>query len=316
MTTFDLSRTAPAGASPLPPPSTGTLEGLPRRLALTLAELRLVAERAGGAPLPFDVTAPTPTGSLDDRLGVGRVSVEDQAYLAAVAALHDPAETLARRGLLTDGAVDERLLGALGLLAAPTLAVDLDVTVDGVRARAWHRQSGPVVATLATTDGIVFELAWFDTAQWPDELGRVAEPPSEHERSSSGLPDLVDLPFELVDGCGEALRTQRADLVPVLVSAHSGTVLDEAGRPVPDAVVGTLVTALVGETRGRLRALAAEVARPDAPAVGVVSWILLGDSWRALRAHQTEAGRRLEVRRVQPADLGALLAPVLTEVSA
>ena len=38
-----------------PPAPAGTLQGLPRRVALTLPELRLLAEKAGGAPLPFDV---------------------------------------------------------------------------------------------------------------------------------------------------------------------------------------------------------------------------------------------------------------------
>ena len=33
----------------------GTLEGLPRRLALTLVELQYLAVQAGDAPLPFDV---------------------------------------------------------------------------------------------------------------------------------------------------------------------------------------------------------------------------------------------------------------------
>jgi len=43
--------------SPSPAP-VDLLDGLPRRVALTLPELRFVAERAGGAPLPFDVSAP------------------------------------------------------------------------------------------------------------------------------------------------------------------------------------------------------------------------------------------------------------------
>ena len=47
MPTIDLS-------TPPPPPAT-LLDGLPRRVTLTLPELRLVAERAGGAPLPFEL---------------------------------------------------------------------------------------------------------------------------------------------------------------------------------------------------------------------------------------------------------------------
>ena len=47
MVTIDLT-TPPA------PPAT-FLDGMARRLALTLPELRLVADLAGGAPLPFDL---------------------------------------------------------------------------------------------------------------------------------------------------------------------------------------------------------------------------------------------------------------------
>ena len=38
-----------------PAPAASFLDGMARRLALTLPELRLVAELAGGAPLPFDL---------------------------------------------------------------------------------------------------------------------------------------------------------------------------------------------------------------------------------------------------------------------
>ena len=57
-----------------PPPPTGLLEALPRRVALTLAELRLVAQRAGGAPLPFDLSEPGRAHSLEGRLGESRTS--------------------------------------------------------------------------------------------------------------------------------------------------------------------------------------------------------------------------------------------------
>ena len=40
-----------------PPPPTSFIDAMARRLALTLPELRLVAELAGGAPLPFDLAA-------------------------------------------------------------------------------------------------------------------------------------------------------------------------------------------------------------------------------------------------------------------
>jgi hypothetical protein len=42
---------------------------------------------------------------------------------------------------------------ALGLLATPTVAVDLDVNIEGVRARAWHREAGGAVATRGPASG-------------------------------------------------------------------------------------------------------------------------------------------------------------------
>ena len=89
------------GTSPAPPAS--VLEGLPRRLPLTLPELPLAAERAGGAPLPFEMAAPTTTTPLEDRLGQTRGGTEEAAYAAAIGALHDLSASLERRGLLVDG---------------------------------------------------------------------------------------------------------------------------------------------------------------------------------------------------------------------
>lgn len=307
MATIDLSTPPPAPA--------GLLDALPRRVALTLPELRLVAERAGGAPLPFDVPAPSGGSALDGRLGESRGSVEDTAYAAALAALHDPTTTLERRGLMSDGVVDEGLLGAVGLLATPTLALDLDITVGGIQARAWHRQGGEAVAALATVDGIVFELAWFPTGQWPGELARVTVIPEDLSLHESSLPPVVDLPYELADAAGEALRTGRSDLVSVLVAHHRGSITDHRGGELTDAEVTGFLTALTTECRGRLRALVADVSGPTTSSVGVVSWMLLADGWRSLRPHQVAGVHRVEVRRVQPVDLGTELAPVLAVVS-
>jgi hypothetical protein len=112
MTTIDLSTP--------PPPPTGLLDGLPRRVALTLPELRLVAERAGGAPLPFDVVEPAPAAALEDRLGQSRGTVEDAAYVSVLASLRDAETSLTHRGLHNDEGIDAGLLGAVGLLATPT----------------------------------------------------------------------------------------------------------------------------------------------------------------------------------------------------
>ena len=301
-----------------PPAPDGTLDGLPRRAALTLPELRFVAEAAGGAPLPFDVAEPgggSESGALEDRLGQSRGTVEDQAYLEVLDSLHDPSASLERRGLLVDGAVDEGLLGAVGLLATPRLALDVDIVADHVQGKAWHRHAGEAVATLSTVDGIVFELAWFPTASWPAELSRVAVIPEDLTLRESSVPATADLPYELADAAAEALRSSRDDLVTVLAARHSGEVHDAEGTPLTEVETGRLLAAIAAEARGRLRVLAADVSGEETAVVGVVSWVLLADGWRALTPHRGGGSARVAVRKVEPDDLAADLAPVLAEVT-
>lgn len=318
MTTIDLS--APT------PPADSLLDALPRRVALTLPELQAVARRAGDAPLPFDVAAPRPSGAagtLESRLGASRGTAEDQAYAAALAALHDPVESLTRRGLLhTDGVLDQGVAGAVGLLATPRVALDLDVAV-GVgpgaggtqQVKSWHRQSGDAVATLATCDGLVFELAWFPTSAWPAELARVAGLPEDLALRDSRVPGYLDLPFELADAAVEAGTTGRSDLVQVLTGRHAGAVRDGDGRPLPEGDVPGVLTALATECRGRLRAMVADVSHATTTVVGVRSWLLLADGWRSLHGHQRDGLACVEMRAADAGDLAADLAPVLAEVT-
>jgi len=298
-----------------PPPSTGLLDALPRRVALTLPELRLVAERAGDAPLPFDVRDPVSGSSFDGRLGESRGTAEDSAYAGALAALHDPATSLERRGLLGDGGQDEGLLGAVGLLATPSTAVDIDVSAAGIHARSWHRQTDDAVATLSTVDGIVFEIAWFASAQWPQELARVAEPPADTGLRGSEVPPYVDLPYELADASAEAIRSGRADLVPVLAAQHAGSVVGADDQPYSESDVASILGALSAEAQGRLRALVADVSGDQTAVVGVVSWTLLADGWHALRPRRAGDDHRVAIGRVDPSDLAGELAPVLAEVT-
>src|SRR5690606_26096573 len=117
--------------------------------------------------------APASTDGMQTRLGQTPATTDDQAYRAALAALHDPGESLERRGLLTDGRLDDGLAGAIGLLAAPRIALDIDLRMAAVQAKVWHRQAAHAVASLATVDGILFEVAWFGADAWPTELARV-----------------------------------------------------------------------------------------------------------------------------------------------
>src|SRR5690606_19878515 len=98
-----------------PPAPTSLLDGLPRRLVLTLPELQLVAGRAGNAPLPFDVAAPEQANPLEQRLGRSRTSGEAAAHRAAVDGLPDPVDSLTRRGLIDGNRTDPGIIGALGL---------------------------------------------------------------------------------------------------------------------------------------------------------------------------------------------------------
>lgn len=298
-----------------PPPPTSFLDGLARRLALTLPELRLVADLAGGAPLPFDLRegGPDEPGSLSGRLGQSRGSVEDSAYTDAIGTLHDPDDTLRRRGLLTDQGADPGLVGAVGLLATPRLALDVDVAAGSTQVKAWHRQSGDAVASLSTCDGIVFELAWFPVGQWTTELARVTSPPEDLPLGTSHVPAALDVPYALADSVGEALRAGRSDLVPVLVGQSDGEVLAD-GVPLGDAEAAAAVSAVHSESRGRLRILAAEVSERATTSVGVVSWVLLRDGWHSLTPRHDD-GARVAVHRVDPDDLATELAPVLAQVA-
>ncbi len=318
MTVVDLTTT------PVPAP-TGLLDGLPRRVGLTLPELLHAAALAGGASLPFDVaTPPTPTGDPGgDRLGArlgGRPAgrresaTPEPAYDAVLAGLPDPAESLTRRGLLAGEAVEPGLAGALGLLASPRLAVDLDVSVDGAALRSWHRQRGEAVALLSSADGLLFELAWCHTGQWPDELARVATVPdlADSGERSMPRPGGALLPFELADAAVEAVAAGRIDLLPTLL-AQTGPVTDPEGRPENHEAAMAVLAALTERPRGRLRALATDVTRPDALPVATVSWLLREDRWLGLAAGDRSGW--LRVAPTQPADLGRALAPALAAVT-
>ena len=298
-----------------PPPPAGLLAGLPRRASLTLHELTYVAEHAGGAPLPFELRDAGESPALEGRLGRSPGSEEDQAYLAALDSLHDAETSLTRRGLLREGQVDEQLLGAVGLLATPELALDLDVAVGPLSAKSWHRQAGGAVATLATLDGIVFELAWYPTEHWGSELARIAALPDDHALRTSLVPSRLLLPYELLDAAVEAGRGSRPDLVPVLVDQHAGRTTSGDGEPVGQTELVQILTATGSEAVGRLRALVADVSGGTTTVAGVVSWTLLADGWHALRPRRGPESLMIELARVEPEDLATELAPVLTEVA-
>ena len=309
MVTIDLSAPAPTPAS--------LLDGLPRRLALTLPELRLVAHLAGNAPLPFDVTDPEPAAAaaqaLSERLGETQAPSEAAAYAEALASLHDPEDTLRRRGLITDGKCDRGIQGAIGLLATPELALDIDVATGASQVRAWHRLSGGAVASLSTCDGIVFELAWFPVANWPDELARITALPQQITPTASEVPANLDAPYQLLDAIGEAIRSTRCELLSVLLGNAEVPVLAD-GKALDAAEAAAAISAVHTEATGRLRILAAQVGRQQTTDVGVVTWVLLSDGWHSLTPHHDEGGARVAIRLVSSDDLASELAPILSQV--
>lgn len=298
-----------------PAPAATFLDGIARRLAVTLPELRLIAQLAGNAPLPFDLREPADgDAGLSGRLGQSRGSVEDTAYADALGSLHAAAETLRRRGLVTDDGPDPGILGAVGLLATPSLALDIDVAAGDTQVKAWHRHADGAVASLSTCDGIVFELAWFPVDRWTAELGRVTAVPTDLTLGTSSVPRLLDLPYSLVDSIGEALRSGRADLVSVLLEQGEGEVRAD-GEALDAADAAMTASALHAESRGRLRILAAEVSDQTTTSVGVLSWVLLKDGWHSITPRHDDDGARVAVARVDPDDLATELAPVLAQVT-
>ncbi|WP_141014634.1 hypothetical protein [Nocardioides sambongensis] len=316
MATIDLG-TAPQRGEP------GTLDAAPRRIGLTLAELRHAARLCGDAPLPFgpEASAVVESGArpgltdLTERLGGPAALAEETAHRRALGDLRDPADSLERRGLLEGGALSPGLAGAIGLLATPATALDIDVAFgvpEATQLKAWHRQAGGAVAALATLDGLAFELAWFAAEGWAAELTRVAAVPDQVPLPGSRVPARLDLPFELADAAAEALDEGRDDLVDLLVQRTTGQVRAD-DRSLTEVDTAAALRALAGEARGRLRALVARIGEAGPDRAGVVSWTLLGDGWHALRPHHVDGSLRVEVRAVEPAELGAVLTPALAE---
>ena len=161
----------------------------------------------------------------------------------------------------------------------------------------------------------VFELAWFPVDRWTTELARVTAVPGDLTLSSSAVPEVLDLPYSLVDSVGEALRAGRSDLVPVLVSQSVGDVR-AGGDAMGEAEAAAATSALHAESRGRLRILAAEVSERTATSVGVVSWVLLKDGWHSITPRHDDDGARVTVGLVDPNELATELAPVLAQVTA
>ena len=297
----------PPSTSPPPaPPPANLLDGLPRRVALTLPELRLVAERAGDAPLPFDVTEPAGPGP--SRTGWARAAgrprtpptsrpsprLHDAARLAVPPRPARPTAPSTPAWSAPSGCWPPRGRPRPRRPRRRRAGEGLAPRGRGSRRDPGHRRRDRLRAGVVPT-AASGPRSWPGPA-WCPRTCRCAPP---------AVPDHLDLPFDLANAAAEAMRTGRADLLPVLVEpARRRQSSTPTARPLADSDVQTARwPPSHDETRGRLRALVADVAAGETTVVGVVSWVLVADGWRAFRpyhARRRAAGRAPPRRRRRP----------------
>ena len=278
-----------------PPAPDGMLDALPRRAALTLPELRLVAEAAGGAPLPFDVAEPgggSESGALEDRLGQSRGTVEDQAYLrgARLPARPDASLGASRPARRRSGRRGPARRRRAARHPAP-------------RARRRHRRRPRAGQGLAPAcrrggrDAVHGRRHRVRAGVVPDGLvarragpGR-GDPGGPHPAASPRCPPRrtspTSWPTRRPRRCA-ARATTWSPCSPPATPARSTTPTAPRSTEVE---TGRLLAALAAEARGRLRVLAADVSGEETSVVGVVSWVLLADGWRALTPHRAGGAR-------------------------
>jgi hypothetical protein len=186
---------------------------------------------------------------------------------------------------------------------AVRLLVQLDLVVrcerGEQRVSARHAWCGTEVHT-ATSDPAGLRTASVDVVDWQRELAAVCRV----DASSTSPPPAphLEIPWDLVVGTGAALRRHRPDLYDVLVARADGWVRI-GGRPLGPAATHDQVQRVHHGVVGRLRCTGTA---PASRRVGLVSWLLYADGWRALTpyADPTNGGRamvRLEPR--SPGDL-------------
>ncbi len=140
------------------------------------------------------------------------------------------------------------------------------------RVRACHSLQGRRVDMLRLTGN---DVTWgsIDVRDWRAELGRVCRVPVH--RDAPPPPEAgPGLPWDLVVGTGAARSRHRPDL--------AAAILSRADPPLRGQVDHLFVSAV-----GRLRAVGIQ---PSRRRIGVVSWLLFADGWRALTPHLGAGG--------------------------
>jgi hypothetical protein len=192
-----------------------------------------------------------------------------------------------------------------------TVRVDLDLAVSGAsapsRLHVGYALVGPRVAALLVAGGAPVEGRVFDVAEWQAELERRLRVPMPAEAAPPPA-RVLELPWDLVVGTGEALAGQRYEVYDALVARDlgllraDGAALDLPGaheqlRRLHHSVLARLQAVVSGRHHGRGR-------------IGWTSWLLFADGWRELTPYaglSPFGGRRAMVRVEprRPADLAA-----------
>ena len=187
-------------------------------------------------------------------------------------------------------------------MSAPDVTCVVDVSVrrheipgGWVQVRSRQELRGGRV-TAVTSAGSRAELAWWGVDEWSARLARVADVPVPE----GPVPPAADVvvPLDVLLGAGEAVRTQRPDVLDELVRRAAPTDPTELREQLV-----RLHTAVVG------RLLAVVAARDGRTArAGWVSWLLFADGWRALTPLRRHGGPAVRLTPAGPLDLGRQVA--------
>ena len=123
------------------------------------------------------------------------------------------------------------------------------------------------------------------------------------------MPDLVELPYDMLLAAGEAWHRRRADLVAEL-GRRLGDDLRVDGQPAPADRVA-LLGALHAEMAGRLQALVSCRGR-----VGLIAWLRYDDGWRQLTPVTRDGESFVRMEKVDEFRLGVEVARLVTAVRA